>query len=248
MISRKYPVACKLLVILFVVINFQHAHGEEKYFEGIIEPSELVEVSSPIEGILEEVLFDRGENVKKDQIIAFLNSNIEKAAADLALARVEFSKRKVERNEDLYKKQLVSIHDKDEMATELKIAELQYKEAREKVEIKNIRSPVDGVVVERFLSRGEYVGEEPVMSIAQIDPLYVEVVIPVEEFGKVKKATYAVIKIGDPVSRQVKARVSVVDPVIDAASNTFGVRLVLPNPDYSLPAGIKCKVIFSAIK
>ena len=248
MLSGKYQSVCGLVVILFAVLNVQYTHAEEKYFEGIIEPSELVKVSSPVEGILEEVIFDRGETVQKNQIIAFLKSNIEKAAADLALARVEFSKRKVERNEDLYRKQLLSIHDKDEMETELKIAELQYKEAREKVEIKNIRSPVDGVVVERFLSRGEYVGEEPVMLIAQIDPLYVEVVIPAEEFGKIKKTTSAVIKIESPFSRELKARVSVVDPVIDAASSTFGVRLVLSNTDYSLPAGIKCKVFFPSLK
>ena len=40
------------------------------------------------------------------------------------------------------------------------------------------------------------------------------------------------------------ARVKVVDPVIDAASGTFGVRLELPNPNYRLPAGLKCKVRF----
>ena len=31
-----------------------------------------------------------------------------------------------------------------------------------------------------------------------------------------------------------------------AASGTFGIRLQLPNPDYRLPAGLKCKVIFPA--
>jgi hypothetical protein len=36
----------------------------------------------------------------------------------------------------------------------------------------------------------------------------------------------------------------VVDPVIDAASGTFGVRLELPNSDYRLPAGLRCKVRF----
>jgi membrane fusion protein, multidrug efflux system len=38
--------------------------------------------------------------------------------------------------------------------------------------------------------------------------------------------------------------VKVVDHVIDAASGTFGIRLELKNPDYSLPAGLKCKVRF----
>jgi multidrug efflux pump subunit AcrA (membrane-fusion protein) len=46
----------------------------------------------------------------------------------------------------------------------------------------------------------------------------------------------------EPVGGSVAARVVVVDPVIDAASNTFGVRLLLPNPDTRIPAGIRCGV------
>ena len=47
-----------------------------------------------------------------------------------------------------------------------------------------------------------------------------------------------------PVSGVYTARVKVVDPVIGAASGTLGVRLELPNADYRLPAGLKCKVRF----
>ena len=35
--------------------------------------------------------------------------------------------------------------------------------------------------------------------------------------------------------------------VIDPASNTFGVRLELPNPDYRLPSGLKCTVRFAGV-
>ena len=38
------------------------------------------------------------------------------------------------------------------------------------------------------------------------------------------------------------AAVKTVDRVIDAASNTFRVRLELPNPNGALPAGLRCKV------
>jgi RND family efflux transporter MFP subunit len=244
MLSKKYMGLLNVFLFLTAASGLQPVCAEENYFEGIIEPSALVKVSSQVNGILEEVIFDRGDNVKKDEIIAYLNSDIEKAAVDLALARVEFSRRKVLRNEDLYKKQLISIHEKDEMETELEITELQLREAHEKIEIRNIRSPVNGVVVTRFLSRGEYVGEDPVISIAQIDPLYIEVIIPAEEFGKIKKNSYARVEVELPEPGTLKARVSVVDRVIDAASSTFGVRLVLPNPDYKIPAGIKCRVFF----
>lgn len=214
-------------------------------FDGLIEPSEVVKVSSQVSSLLAEIIVERGDRVRKGQVIARLNSKIERAVVDLALARMEFSKRKVLRNEELYRKKLIPIHDKDEMETELRISELQLREAREKLEIRTIRSPINGVVVERFLSPGEYVGEEAFMEIARINPLYVEVVVPVEIFGKIKKGMRAEVRPEFPAARTYSARVIIVDKVIDAASGTFGVRLELPNPKYLLPAGLKCKVVFT---
>lgn len=51
----------------------------------------------------------------------------------------------------------------------------------------------------------------------------------------------------DPVGGVHKAVVTVVDQVFDAASGTIGVRLELPNPDYAIPAGLKCQVRFGGI-
>jgi membrane fusion protein (multidrug efflux system) len=219
---------------------------QEVIFDGFIEASEVVNVSSQVAGILEEVMVERGDRITKGQVIAKLNSDIEEAASELAMARVEFGKRKVLRNEDLYKKELISIHDKDEMETELRISELQLREAQKKLEIRTIRSTVDGVVVERFLSPGEYVGEDPIMRVACIDPLYVEVVVPAERFGMINRNDKAEVILDIPKPRKYNANVIIVDRVIDAASGTFGVRLILPNPDYLLPAGLRCKVKFIA--
>jgi multidrug efflux pump subunit AcrA (membrane-fusion protein) len=43
-----------------------------------------------------------------------------------------------------------------------------------------------------------------------------------------------------------QAKVTLVDRVIDGASNTFRLRMELPNPDLSLPAGLRCKVDLGA--
>jgi len=48
-----------------------------------------------------------------------------------------------------------------------------------------IRSPVDGVVVERYMSPGDHIAgikDQPVVNLAQIDPLNVEVILPAEQF------------------------------------------------------------------
>lgn len=237
-----YIIFCCLLIVFFAGAGFSARAGRQ--FEGLIEPSEVVKISSQVSGTLEKILVERGDRIEKGAVVARLNSKVEKAAVDLALARKEFGQRKVNRNEELYRKELISIHDKDEMETELKIAELQLREAQEKLEIRIIRSPIDGIVAERFLSPGEYVGEEAIMKIVRINPLYVEVFVPVEFFGKIKKGMRARVRPEFPDPRRYSASVIIVDKIIDAASGTFGVRLELPNPDHYLPAGLKCKVLF----
>jgi len=236
------------VLIYSVIILFSAAAGTlvlaEQSFDGLIEPSEVVKISSQITGTLENILVERGDKVEKGQVIARLNSNVEKAVLGLALARKEFGQRKVQRNEELYRKELISIHDKDEMETELRISEQQLREAEAKLEIRIIRSPIDGIVSERFLSPGEYVGEEAIMEIVRINPLYVEVFVSVDFFGKITKGMTAEVSPEFPDPRKYSARVIIVDRVIDAASGTFGVRLELSNPDNYLPAGLKCKVLF----
>ncbi len=87
--------------------------------DGLVEPNDLVEFSSQVPGILESVAVERGARVDQDQVLAQLKSGVEKSAVKVAEARVEFGKRKSVRNSELYKKQLISIHDKDELETEI---------------------------------------------------------------------------------------------------------------------------------
>ena len=233
-------VGCFLTLLCTVVA----AQAGEYDLVGMLEPSEVVEVSSQVPGILEEITVERGDRVEKDQVVARLKAGVEKAAVDLARARVEFGKRKAVRNEELYQKQLISIHEKDELETEIQITELQLREAIERLDLRTIRSPIQGVVVKRSHAPGEYVGEDAILTVACINPLNVEVIVPLDRFGTIKKGVQAQIQPEPPVGGVYTAKVTIVDQVVDAASGNFGVRLELPNPMYRLPAGVKCSVRF----
>jgi membrane fusion protein (multidrug efflux system) len=69
-------------------------------------------------------------------------------------------------------------------------------------------------------------------------------VLPVSRFGSIKVGQPAEVFPEQPVGGQYSAKVEVVDPVVDAASGTFGVRLRLPNPGNRIPAGVKCRARF----
>lgn len=213
-------------------------------FECLVTPYMEVKVSSAVPGVLADVTVDRGDVVKQGQILATLKSEVERANYDLAKARAAFAARKVERNHELFRKQMISIHEKDEMETELEILKLELREAEEKLKLRSVSSPIDGIVVKRHYSPGEFIEEQPFLELAQVDPLRVEVVVPFSLFGQIKPDSVASVAWENPIKGVHPAKVTVVDPVVDAASGTIGVRLELPNPGRRLPAGTKCTVRF----
>ena len=92
---------------------------------------------------------------------------------------------------------------------------------------------------------GEHASDQStILTIAEIDPLYVEHLAPVEIYPKLRAGTLAEVRFEAPIRVTYRATVTVVDRVFDAASRTFGVHLALPNPIYRLPTGLNCQVRF----
>ena len=209
----------------------------------LIEPSADVQLGTPVDGVLEIQNMDRGMFVTVGQLLARLNTGIEASSVETQAAKAEFGKRKLLRNMELETKQLISPQELDEIATEQKLAELELVERQERLKLRNIVSPINGVVVDVFRLKGDLVRQEKIARLAQIDPLFVETVLPARRFGQIKLGnTHDVApELG---GGRVKATVINVDKVIDAASGTFRVRLSLPNPKFSIPPGQRCQILF----
>ena len=240
-------------------------------FDCIIEPSEIVDVGSALTAVVEEIHVDRSETVQAGQVVAVLETDVERAAVEVARARsqmradirareasLSLGERKHERADKLYESRVVSHDLRDEAVTqaELARAELQHAEeiqrlmrleldeARERLDRRIIRTPISGVVVERLKSPGEVVKEETILTVAKIDPLRVEVILPAAMFGSVSPGSRAEIRPEIPHAGLHVATVDVVDRVVDPRSGTFGVRLELANEDRSVPSGLHCQVKF----
>jgi RND family efflux transporter MFP subunit len=237
----------------------------------LIQPFQEAEVGSQVVGVLDRVMVERGDLVKRGQPLAMLNSEVERASMVAARLRAEataelqaaasnhdFAQKKKVRTQDLYRQNFVSQQVRDQAATEADVAEMRLKQAREQmrqahqelalaqaqVAQRTIRSPLSGVVVERYLHEGERIEDKPVLKVATVDPLRVEVIVPAAQFNRIKQGMTASVKpeMADVELRS--AKVVIVDRAIDAASNSFRVRLELPNPGNDLPAGLRCKVEF----
>jgi RND family efflux transporter MFP subunit len=239
--------------------------------DGVIEPFMTVELSSRIDGILEAVSVEVGDSIEKNQVVAKLESEVEQAVLEYARAKaaidsdvrqqevsLAYGQRQLNRVKELHEKKLSSFQDYDKVETETSLiryklaqvkenkhlAELDLRQAEAIYNRHTIRSPIDGIVVDRFLNPGESVEERPIIKIAQVNPLRVEVVAPVSLLGKVKVGQLATVTPEMPVNGTYQAEVKIVDPILDAASGTFRIRLELPNENFSLTSGLRCQVRF----
>ena len=180
------------------------------------------------------------------------------AAISLKKTRVEFANREYGRRKELSEKGIIPDYDMDEARTNLEIARQELQEIEEqlyitRLELKQaeaaldrriIRSPIYGVVVERYLSPGELTSDKPLFRLAQVDPLNVEVIASVDLLGAIREGQEVEVSPEQPVNRKYRGKVKIVDRVVDAASGTFGIRIELSNKNLSLQAGLKCTVRF----
>lgn len=218
--------------------------ADEAAYDCLLEPHREVELSFSISGIVREVAVERGDRVTSGQAVARLVSEVERVNIELNKAKVAFAERKVQRSQELLKDEFVSEYDVDEAVTELRIAELELQQSQETMRLRSLFSPTAGVVTETAMSAGEFVTEEDYIRVAQISPLNVEVIVPVAAFGTIDTGMQAMVYPEEPIGGEHPAIVTIVDTVVDAASGTFGVRLELPNNEFAIPAGLKCRVVF----
>lgn len=251
-----------------VLAGAGHGMAAAQALDCLIQPHQIVQVGVPAPGVVAQVAVERGDSVRRGQLLVQMQAGVERAslamarekasqAGELAAAQGsrELAQREFDRARELYDQRFVSGTYLDKQRAEVEVAGGRTEQARERrqlaqrevelaeaqLALRAVRSPIDGVVVDRYAAPGEYVDDKPVLRVASLHPLRVDVLVPAQAFGQVRPGMKARVmpELLDTTGRE--AVVRMVDRVIDGASNTFRVRLELPNPDGSLPAGLRCK-------
>ncbi len=235
----------------------------------LIGPERTADIGSPVTGVIAAIRVERGDAVHKGQVLALLEQDVERANWQAAVVRsgIDADLRSAEANYALARERherMASLVDTGAIAAlsieqaraEQDVAQQRVEQARgqQKVSLqelgvaraqlaqRTLKAPFDGVIVERLTHEGERVEDRPLLRIAQLDPLRVELVMPATRWGTVQVREPLMILPELPGAKPVEATVTHVDRMLDAASNTFRVRLSLPNPQHRLPAGARCRL------
>ncbi len=102
-----------------------------------------------------------------------------------------------------------------------------------------VRSPISGTVLEKKVVQGQYVTEgQDLYLLADLSRLWLSAKVYEQELGGIQVGQLAVARFAAFPGRDFQGRIRFIDPVLDPATRTAGVRIELPNPGGLLKPGM----------
>jgi RND family efflux transporter MFP subunit len=269
-----------LLFLIFVVMNLGCTKNEAKVTEekvmnvkvlaaemksfrpfvetiGTLKPNEEVIVSSEVDGIVKNLRVNEGSSVSKGMVLVEINETdyrLEVNRADAALRQAEASlanaKLEYERKATLYKEELVTKQQFDDISARMALADGELDRAKaslslakEKLSKTKIYSPLGGIVREKRLTKGDYVRNgSQLLWIVQTDPLKLSFTVPEKDMGKLKIGQDVLFKVDTYPDTEFKGRLGTIYPSLEEKTRTLQVEALVPNHDNRLKPGLFAKV------
>lgn len=266
-----------LAMTLWATAHAALAQAAEPGYECLLEPWQVIEVRTSVEGIIAAVNVSRGDSIRRGQALVELQSQSEKVAVELARQRsvmegqinsahnrIEYASKRLARLADLEKVNFASAQARDEANAEKRLADaelqsalenrelarLELLRAQEQLALRTVSAPFTGVVVDRMLN----VGELAESGSGRKPVLKVAQIDPMRADVALPAALFGKVKPGGKAMVRANvgggsfsATVRSVDRVIDAASGTFVVRLEVPNPADKVPGGSRCQASIDGV-
>jgi membrane fusion protein (multidrug efflux system) len=235
----------RIACLLSALLGLPAVAGPDlSHLDGIVLPFREVVVSSPVQSTIVTLAVREGDTVAPGQRLAQLYSRMEEL--DLSRAKAVLQKRVFDHRgaKRLFDDKIVAEDKELEARIELELAQLQHDIAAENVRLREIVSPLSGIVVERLREAGESVtATQPLFRIVDISRVYVQFFIDAGQLahfspGQVLPARFDALKTDQVFS----GRVDFIDPRVDASSGLMRVRLLVENPDHVIKAGMRATV------
>lgn len=210
-------------------------------------------VYAKISGYLKTINVDKGDRVRKDQVIAVLDSpeldhQVTSAQAAYKLARVTD-----QRNQTLLKEGVIAVQMADESHAQMLEDEANLKQLASMQQYKIIRAPFDGVITARYVDPGHLIPQEtapssanaPVVAMATLSPLRVYAEVPQSVAPFVRDGDPAVVTVTEYPGRQFEGSVTRHPQALTSTTRTMLVEVDLPNSDVALLPGMYASVEFN---
>ena len=200
-------------------------------------------VSTDLAGIISQIAFESGKELKKGDLMVKLDTQQEEAQLHSAQARKELARISLQRQQDLVAKKAVAQSDYDAAESEYQQADAAVQEAQALIDRKTILAPFDGIAGIRQVDLGEYLNVgSTIAPLQSLDPIYVQFSIPQQDIDQVVDGKKLRIRADGIDGREFDGVVTAVDSRVDEATRNVTVQGTVRNPDHVLRPGMYVNV------
>ena len=241
-------------------IPVQTAEARSMHLKSILEQTgdirSVIEVdvyAKVPDKIIEKLLVEKGDFVKKGDLIAVLEQGMveaqvaqAKAGVDMAEANLDVLEKDHIRIEYLYKEKAAAKQQLDHINAQLKAAKAQLRQAHEalkQLEIlykeHRIYAPVKGYVSARYIDQGAMSDtKKPIIRISSEENVKIVTSVTEKDFPHIKKGMKAKIRVDSFPDRVLHGTVSVINPTLAPATRTGEIEIHITNKDRILRSGM----------
>ena len=204
-----------------------------------LETEKMADVYSRVQGLVERIYVEEGDQVKKGQIMMALEADEYKLAEEKA--RLNYLKQKTdfERLQAMYEQNLLSIEEFEQAKFTLQSLEVDWKQAKLNLSYTRITSPIDGVVGDRSRKLGDRIQPtDKLFTVINTNEMIAVVYAPEKELGNVVKKQTAYVTSDHIPGEEFDGWIKRVSPVVDPQSGTFKITVGVKNKSERLRAGM----------
>jgi RND family efflux transporter MFP subunit len=240
---------------------------------GTVQPMVRSTLAAEEEGLVDERLFDEGQQVQQGAVLIRTNADLVRAQLaasgavvealksqiEQATAERDRAKLEVERMRPVIEQRAAPQKELDDAERDYRVsvailanrratlAEKQADLQRMRIMLarSEVRSPFDGVISRRYVEVGQWVKQgDPVADVVQLNPLHVRTNVPENLVAQLRVGDAVAITIDALPERQFEGRIDRVLPEADPATRTFAVDVKLENPDGLIRPGFFARATF----
>lgn len=198
---------------------------------GIVKASDDILIPSEEGGVLRKWLASKGDIVEKNTTIALLSDDVLKPGYESALAQYNSAELTYQKQKAVYKEKAISQWQLMTAQYNRDAAKAQADLMKARFERTVVKSPVNGILDERFLDEGELASPGmPIARVVNIANVRILASIPEHLAGSIARGTEGSFTVAAYPGRVFTGKITFVGSALSPDNRTFPVELEVRNP------------------
>jgi len=198
-----------------------------------------VDVTTEVSGLVREIHFKSGQDVKKGEVLVELNADADKAQLAALEAAAELSATVLKRDKAQFEAQAIAQAQVDADAADLKSKRALADQQRANIDKKTIRAPFAGRLGITTVNPGQYVNPgDKIVTLQTIDPVYVDFNLPQKSVGDLAVGQVVNVTTDGFHGVVFPGKITAISPKVDTTTRNVVVEATLANPKRQLLPGM----------